>query len=202
MKVMIYKAGLTACFCCILALGWATPGFTAQKHYSSLVYDTGTLQPVDSELQVQVGDIAPDFELPAISGKAVRLSTFRGHKNVVISFVPAAWTPVCSDQWPGYGISRPLFEQYNATLLGISVDNVPTLHAWVQQMGNIWFEVLSDFWPHGEVASRYGVLRGDGTAERALIFIDHQGRISGLIVSDINVRPPLESIVKELEKLN
>ena len=202
MNAMIYRVGLNVCFCCLFALFGQAPGSAAQKHYSPLIYDTGKLKPVDSEVKVQVGDMAPDFELPAISGKAVRLSAFRGHKNVVISFVPAAWTPVCSDQWPGYGISRTLFEQHDATLLGVSVDNVPTLHAWVQQMGNIWFEVLSDFWPHGEVASRYGVLRGDGTAERALIFIDHQGRISGLIVSDINVRPPLESIVKELEKLN
>lgn len=202
MKAMICRSGLSFCFCCLFALYWATPGFAESKHYRSLVYDTGTLKPIDSELKVQPGDIAPDFELPAISGKAIRLSAFRGRKNVVISFVPAAWTPVCSDQWPGYGISRTLFEQYNATLLGVSVDNIPTLHAWVQQMGNIWFEVLSDFWPHGEIASNYGVLRGDGTAERALIFIDRQGRISGLIVSDINVRPPLESVVKELEKLN
>jgi peroxiredoxin len=202
MKPMIYRVGLSFCLCCLFALGWGVPGSAAQKQFSALVYDTGTLKPFDSALKVQVGDIAPDFELPAISGKAIRLSAFRGKKNVVISFVPAAWTPVCSDQWPGYGISRTLFEQHDATLLGISVDNVPTLHAWIQQMGNIWFEVLSDFWPHGEAASKYGVLRGDGTAERALIFIDRQGRISGLIVSDINARPPLESIVKELEKMN
>ena len=202
MVARMRRAGVAVCLCILLVLSWQMEGSAAQKHYSSLVYDIGRLKPIDSELKVQVGDVAPDFELPAVSGKTIRLSGFRGRKNVVISFVPAAWTPVCSDQWPGYGISRTLFEQYNTTLLGISVDNTPTLHAWVQQMGNIWFEVLADFWPHGEVASDYGVLRGDGTAERALIFIDRQGRISGLIVSDNNVRPPLESIVQELEKMN
>ena len=86
-------------------------------------------------------------------------------------------------------------------LLGITVDNIPTLHAWVSQMGNIWFEVLSDFWPHGEVASAYGLLRTDGTSERALVFIDREGIIRDIYVSDINVRPPLEYIVTQLRSM-
>ncbi len=86
------------------------------------------------------------------------LADYRGKKNVVLSFVPAAWTPVCSDQWPGYNIVQDIFEENNAVLLGISVDNIPTLHSWTNQMGKLWFEVLSDFWPHGETAGKYGVL--------------------------------------------
>jgi peroxiredoxin (alkyl hydroperoxide reductase subunit C) len=87
-------------------------------------------------------------------------------------------------------------------LLGISVDNIPTLHAWVQQMGTLWFNVLSDFWPHGEVASQYGILRSDGTAERALIFIDKKGIIREIIVVDINLRPDLEELVTALSALS
>lgn len=172
----------------------ADPGFRAS------IYDTGNLKPIDSILKVKPGEQAPDFSLPSILGNEVKLSHYRG-KNVVISFVPAAWTPVCSDQWPGYGISRRLFEENDAVLLGITVDNIPTLHAWVSQMGNIWFEVLSDFWPHGEAASSYGLLRSDGTSERALVFIDRQGVISDIYVSDINVRPPLEYIVEQLQRM-
>ncbi len=71
-----------------------------------------------------------------------------------------------------------------------------------QQMGEVWFEVLSDFWPHGGVADSYGLLRSDGTAERALVFINKDGIISGVHVSDINIRPPLELIVGEMEKMN
>ena len=67
-------------------------------------------------------------------------------------------------------------------------------------MGDVWFEVLSDFWPHGGVADEYGLLRSDGTSERALVFIDRDGIISGIHVSDINVRPPLELIAAELKK--
>jgi len=86
-------------------------------------------------------------------------------------------------------------------LLGISVDNIPTLHSWTNQMGKLWFEVLSDFWPHGATAQKFGILRSDGTAERAIIIIDKKGIIRYIDVHDINERPPLESIVRELEKL-
>jgi peroxiredoxin (alkyl hydroperoxide reductase subunit C) len=86
-------------------------------------------------------------------------------------------------------------------LLGITVDNLPTLFAWTNQMGKLWFPVLSDFWPHGLVADRYGVLRSDGTAERALIIIDKKGIIRYIDVHDINKRPRLETLVRELEKL-
>jgi len=169
--------------------------------YKDNIYSPGELKPIDSRLKVKVGDPAPDFALPSVSGEMVRLSQYRGRKNVVISFVPAAWTPVCSDQWPGYNIAEPLFEGRDAVLLGITVDNVPTLYAWTRQMGDLWFPVLSDFWPHGAVADRFGVLRSDGMSERAIFIIDKDGIIRAIQVSDINVRPDLEFCAIELEKL-
>jgi peroxiredoxin (alkyl hydroperoxide reductase subunit C) len=165
------------------------------------VYQPGALKPTDSELKVAVGQAAPDFRLPSVEGETVSLSQFKGRKNVVLSFVPAAWTPVCSDQWPGYNITRDLFEQHDAVLLGITVDNIPTLYAWTRQMGELWFPVLSDFWPHGAVADAYGVLRSDGTSERALFFIDKTGTITHIHVEDINVRPKLEVIAAALEAM-
>jgi peroxiredoxin (alkyl hydroperoxide reductase subunit C) len=87
-------------------------------------------------------------------------------------------------------------------LLGITVDNLPTLYAWTRQMGQVWFEVLSDFWPHGAVADQYGVLRSDGLAERALFFIDKNGIINAIAVMDINQKPDMKSCTAELEKLN
>jgi peroxiredoxin (alkyl hydroperoxide reductase subunit C) len=169
--------------------------------YKDNVYQTGRLKPIDSVLKVKNGQKAPEFTLPSISGKKISLKEYRNKKNVVLSFVPAAWTPVCSDQWPGYNIVQDIFEENNAVLLGISVDNIPTLHSWTNQMGKLWFEVLSDFWPHGATAQKFGILRSDGTAERAIIIIDKKGIIRYIDVHDINERPPLESIVRELEKL-
>jgi peroxiredoxin len=177
---------------------------SAQTHseaYKDNIFQTGILKPTDSVLKVRVGDPAPDFTLPSVSGEKVTLSQYRRMKNVVLSFVPAAWTPVCSDQWPGYNIVKDLFDRNDATLLGITVDNIPTLFAWTNQMGKLWFPVLSDFYPHGKVAATYGVLRSDGTSERALFVIDKKGIIRYIDVHDINKRPPLESLIRELEKL-
>lgn len=189
--------------CTLLGLLISVPGaISAEKSFHDSIYQTGQLKPIDSELKVKIGDRAPAFSLQSVKGGQVTLSQFAGKKNVVISFVPAAWTPVCSDQWPGYVITRELFDKNNATLIGITVDNIPTLFAWTRQMGDVWFEVLSDFWPHGGVADKYGLLRSDGTSERALVFIDRDGIISGIHVSDINVRPPLELIAAELRKMN
>jgi peroxiredoxin len=176
-------------------------GQTHSIAYKNEIYHPGHLKPVDSVLKVKVGEMAPNFTLKAVSGGKVALNDYRGKRNVVISFVPAAWTPVCSDQWPGYNIAEDLFKQNGAILLGITVDNIPTLYAWTNQMGKLWFPVLSDFYPHGKVAARYGVLRSDGTAERALFVIDRKGIIRYIDVHDINIRPRLEILVRELEKL-
>jgi peroxiredoxin len=165
------------------------------------VYHPGTLNPVDSTLKVKVGEKAPDFTLPSVSGKKVSLSRYHGKKNVVLSFVPAAFTPVCSKQWPGYNISLDLFKKYDAELVGITTDNIPTLHAWTTQMGGLNFQVLSDFWPHGKVAKTYGILRSNGTTERTLIVIDKLGIIRYIDVHDINQRPPLEDLAEALGKL-
>ena len=178
------------------------PALSASEAFKDNVYDPGQLKPVDSILKVKVGDLAPDFTLPSVSGKKISLSDYRGKKHVVISFVPAAWTPVCSDQWPGYNIVKQMFDENDAVLLGITVDNIPTLYAWTKQMGDLWFPVLSDFWPHGAVAEKYGVLRSSGVAERALIFIYKNGRIQDIQVSDINVRPDLAQCAKTLERIN
>ncbi|MGD8961501.1 MAG: peroxiredoxin [Desulfobacterales bacterium] len=174
----------------------------ASEAFKENIYNPGQLKPIDSTLKVKVGDLAPDFTLPSVSGDNITLSQYRGKKHVVISFVPAAWTPVCSDQWPGYNIVKQMFDENDAVLLGITVDNIPTLYAWTKQMGHLWFPVLSDFWPHGAVAKKYGVLRSSGVTERALIFIDRKGIIQDIQVSDINVRPDLAQCATTLEKMN
>jgi peroxiredoxin len=184
-----------------LVLFLAVPAFAVSEAFKGNIYNPGSLKPVDSHTNLKPGDAAPEFDLPAVSGGRIKLSDFRGKKNVVISFVPAAWTPVCSDQWPGYNIVKELFDVNDAILIGISVDNIPTLYAWTKQMGPLWFPVLSDFWPHGAVARSYGVLRSNGTSERAIFIIDKKGFIGYIDVHDINTRPELENIIGALEKL-
>jgi len=196
-RIIYYKA-LMLLLPCMFSLNVV---FAASEQFKGKIYNTGTLKPVDSKTHLRNGMKAPDFTLTSVAGEKVSLGQFRGKKNVVISFVPAAWTPVCSDQWPGYNIARNLFESNNTILLGITVDNIPTLYAWTREMGDIWFPVLSDFYPHGAVTKKYGILRSNGTTERALFVIDKKGIIRYIDIHDINKRPALEILLKELEKL-
>ncbi len=166
------------------------------------IYSQGELRPTDSHCCLHVGEELPDFSLKSIDGKTVSPIDYLGKKNVLISFVPAAWTPVCSKQWPGYNIAKELFDAHDTVILGISTDNLPTLYAWTHSMGGLWFPVLSDFWPHGETAKTFGLLRSDGTSERALILIDKKGIIRYVDVHDINERPRLEDIMQQLEQLD
>ena len=192
-------AVLLICLCWFMV---PAAGFGSSGAFGDRIYDPGKLKPKDSRLKVKTGEKAPGFTLPAISGETVSLSDYRGRKNVLLTFIPAAWTPVCSDQWPGYNIAKPLFDEHDTVVLGISTDNIPTLYAWTREMGDLWFDVLSDFWPHGNTAEQYGILRSDGTAERALFLIDKAGVIQFVHISDINRRPDLEIIVRAMEKLS
>ena len=86
-------------------------------------------------------------------------------------------------------------------VLGISVDSVPCLTAWAESLGNITYPLLSDFYPHGAVAQRYGVLREDGKSERAIFVIDKSGFIRYVDVHDIDLQPDNEVLFAELAKL-
>jgi len=170
-------------------------------NYEDYIYSPCELLPKDSQLKVKVGETAPDFELSAISGGTISLSQYIGKKNVVLSFVPGAWTNVCSKQWPSYNNNQTVFDEYDFILIGITVDNIPSLYAWAKAMGELWFPVLSDFWPHGKVADMYGVLRSDGTAERSIIVIDKQGIIRYIDIHNVNNLPNFSVLVGELQKI-
>lgn len=198
------KFRMIGCLSVLLVMAAAAPAYSQSPGFSDNIYQVGTLKPRDSVLKLKVGDVAPEFSLPAVGISKVSLGQFKGKKNVVLSFVPAAWTPVCSDQWPGYNIAKNLFDRHNAILLGITVDNIPTLYAWTRQMVHsgekLWFPVLSDFYPHGAVASQYSVLRSDGVSERALFVINKRGIITYIDVHDTNQRPFLDDLAKALEE--
>ncbi len=206
MKKQICKYRYLLCLIMFMILTGITTAFGQSEKFSESIYPVGKLKPIDTVPKLKVGDRAPGFTLPAVSGSKISLSQYVGKNSVVISFVPAAWTPVCSDQWPGYNISKELFDKYDAILLGITVDNIPTLYSWTKQMCSpnekIWFPVLSDFYPHGAVASKYGVLRSEGVSERALFVINKKGIIVYIDIHDINKRPFLEDLVKALEEAN
>jgi peroxiredoxin len=149
-----------------------------------------------------VGSVAPDFELSNHKRQPVRLSSFKGRKNVVLAFHPLAFTPVCAVQMQTYQQARDRFAALETDVLGISIDAGPSKKAWAEALGGIDFDLLSDFHPHGAVASAYGVFRTDGIAERAIYVIDKEGKIAWAKKYDIPEQPGVEELFEVLEKLN
>jgi peroxiredoxin len=140
-------------------------------------------------MALKAGDEAPDFELRSHRGGTVKLSDLRG-KQVVIAFHPLAFTPVCATQMCGYQSDLGRFEAANAVVLGISVDAQPAKAAWAKSLGEISFDLLSDFHPQGAVAQKYGVYREkDGISERAIFVVGKDGRIAWSKVYDIPQQP-------------
>ena len=93
------------------------------------------------------------------------------------------------------------FEGVQAQVLGLSVDSVPCLVAWAESLGGITYPLLSDFYPHGEVAKLFGVLRAEGIAERAIFVIDRQGVIRYVDVHAIGEQPDNEVLFQCLAEL-
>jgi alkyl hydroperoxide reductase subunit AhpC/glutaredoxin len=103
---------------------------------------------------------------------------------------------------PSYEEVLPAFEGYNTQVLGISVDHVPCLKAWAESLDGISYPLLSDFWPHGQVARRYGVFRDDdGRSERALFVVDKEGIVRYVDVHDIDEQPDNAEIFRVLQEL-
>jgi glutaredoxin len=103
---------------------------------------------------------------------------------------------------PSYELDLYKFEGYNTQVLGISVDHIPCLKAWAESLGGISYPLLSDFWPHGAVAERYGVLRHtEGKSERALFIVDKEGIVRYVDIHDIDEQPDNEELFKFLRQL-
>jgi peroxiredoxin (alkyl hydroperoxide reductase subunit C) len=157
--------------------------------------------------RLQIGDEAPDFSLPATGDtagqgqkrKQVALKNYRGKKNVVLAFFPAAFTPICTAQLPSFEQRTADFDRLNAQVLAISTDNVFSQEGWAATLGGLSFPVLSDFWPHGFVAIKYGVLREEGIAERAVFVVDKSGVIRYIDIHNINEEPPIDPIIHALQ---
>ncbi len=146
------------------------------------------------------GTQAPDFSLPSSAGDEIRLKDLRG-QPVILAFYPADWSPVCGDQMVLYNEVLEMFAEYEAQLLGISVDGVWSHRAFAEA-NRLRFPLLADFEPKGAVSQRFGVYHPEsGTSKRALFVLDEEGVIVWSHISPGNVNPGADGILNALKKM-
>jgi peroxiredoxin len=135
-------------------------------------------------MALKAGDRAPGFTLHDQHGQEVRLSSFAGRKAVLLVFYPYAFSGVCTGELSGFRDRLGDFETDDTTLLGISCDPMYSQRALADRDG-IFFPLLADFWPHGAVASAYGVFDdADGCAARSSFVIGKDGLVSWALHND------------------
>ncbi|MFE2596452.1 peroxiredoxin [Streptomyces sp. NPDC059396] len=170
-------------------------------------------------MAIEVGALAPDFELKDNHGRTVRLSDFRaaeggaeaeagggaggagGGKNVVLLFYPFAFTGVCTGELCALRDALPSFVNDDTQLLAVSNDSIHTLRVFAEQEG-LDYPLLSDFWPHGEISRAYGVFDEEkGCAVRGTFILDKRGVVRWTVVNGLPDARDLNDYIKALGAL-
>ena len=136
-------------------------------------------------MTISIGSAAPDFELSDQNGNKVSLSSFKGKKNVVLLFIPFAFTGTCTGELCAMRDDLASFQNENVELLALSCDSMFTQRIWAEKEGYN-FPVLADFWPHGAVATAYGIFDAErGCALRGTFVIDKEGIVRWSVVNGL-----------------
>ncbi len=150
--------------------------------------------------EIKIGDKIRDFRLRDQKEKEVHLYELRDRK-VLLSFHPLAWTKVCAEQMISLESNQELFTRLNTAAFGISVDPIPSKRAWARELGITHTRLLSDFWPHGEIARACGVFRErEGVSDRANIIIDEDRKVIFFKRYLVHELPDMDEIAKVLER--
>ncbi|PKN37889.1 MAG: peroxiredoxin [Deltaproteobacteria bacterium HGW-Deltaproteobacteria-2] len=144
---------------------------------------------------IQLGKMVKSFTLQDQFGQNFILSKMRGHR-VLLSFHPLAWTPVCALQMQSLEKNKKIFDKLNTIAVGLSVDSVPCKAAWAKSIKIRQTKLLSDFWPHGNVAKSLGLFREqDGISQRANVILDEGGKVCFVKVYPIAQLPDINEII-------
>lgn len=168
MKYRAYQIGKIAVLSLTIILLLTTGTFALSDAYKNNIYAPGLLKPVDSVLKVKVGDPAPDLpcrRLPATKSPSASTGV---RKTSSCPSSPLHGLPFAPTSGRVTILLRTSLTTTTPSFWALRWTTSPPLHAWTNQMGQLWFPVLSDFWPHGKIAQTYGVRRSDGMTERAL----------------------------------
>jgi peroxiredoxin len=149
---------------------------------------------------LKAGIPAPDFSLPITPDQSLALSELRG-RPVVLVFYPADWSPVCGDQLALYNELLPEFSEFDARIIGISVDGIWCHLAYTKDR-KLQIPLLSDFEPKGAVSKIYGVYdEKGGHSERALFVVDGEGIIRWSYLSPVGINPGADGILAALASI-
>lgn len=152
-------------------------------------------------MSIDVGAVAPDFSLKDQHGQTVTLSEFRGRKNVLLVFYPWSFTGICTSEMCEIRDALPPLQGEETTVLAVSCDAMTTQRVFAEREG-LEYPVLSDFWPHGAVASAYGVFDEKvGVALRGTFVIDREGIVRWRVVNGIGEARDLNEYHKVLADL-
>lgn len=154
-------------------------------------------------MTIRIGDQAPDFTLPRAAGGTLTLSEAWRRSPVVLVFFPLAFSGRCQGELCEIRDNIGMFQDAAAAVVGISVDSHFSLAAWAEEQ-RYAFDLVSDFWPHGEVASAYGAFLPDrGVAARASFLLDTEGVVRWSVVNtDTTVIRPLQAYREALATLS
>ncbi len=149
---------------------------------------------------LQIGDTAPNFSLKDQNNLTFDLME-QENKYVLLSFHPLAWTDFCAGQMRSLEENRQIFASMNALAVGISVDSVPCKKAWADSLGITGTRLLSDFWPHGNVAQKYGVFRdANGFSERCNILLNTHQEVIFTKIYPVHSVPDINQVIDFLRK--
>lgn len=149
---------------------------------------------------IKVSDTMPGIKLKDQHNNEINISDIKG-KRVLLSFHPLAWTRICAQQMQALEKNRKRFMKVDTVAFGISVDSVPSKHAWAKKLKIKDTSLLSDFWPHGEIARKLGIFRKkEGFAQRANIIVNEEKKVTWVKVYNISDLPDIEEIIGVLEK--
>ncbi|MDH4223203.1 MAG: redoxin domain-containing protein [candidate division Zixibacteria bacterium] len=155
---------------------------------------------MEEERKSEIGKTAQEFSLKDQNGKEFKLTSFKG-KRVLLSFHPLAWTEVCARQMKSLEENKKVLDSLSTIAAGINVDPLPSKQAWAKSLGIEKTSLLSDFWPHGEVAKLFGIFREkNGFSERANILLNQDQKIVLFKVYEISQLPDINEIINFIKK--
>jgi peroxiredoxin len=150
---------------------------------------------------IDVGATAPDFTLRDQNNEEFTLSAMRGNRAVLVVFYPLAFTGICTGELCAVRDDLGTFQNDDVQVVTVSVDSVYAHKVFSEREG-YQFPLLADFWPHGEVAKKYGVFVDDkGAAKRGTFIIDKDGVVRWSVIHDIGEARDADEYEKVLAEL-